>query len=81
MSSRIEGLAGGEGESTHLLEEYFVRIKFSILESEGTCDGGSEASQYLLINTNSTQKPTEGWKGVSGFAREDVTYWLFDSPT
>jgi len=35
ISSRIEGSSGREGDNTHLFVEYFVRIKFSILESEG----------------------------------------------
>lgn len=47
MSSRTLGLSGGVGDRTHRFEEYFVRIKFSIFASEGMCDGGNEASQYL----------------------------------
>lgn len=33
---------------THLFESYFVRIKFSIFASDGTCPGASLASQYLF---------------------------------
>lgn len=39
----------GMGPSmTHLLSSYFVRIKFSILASEGVCPGASLSSQYLF---------------------------------
>jgi hypothetical protein len=47
MSSSTLGSAGGVGDRTQRFEEYFVRIKFSIFASEGMCDGGNEASQYL----------------------------------
>jgi len=47
MSSKILGSCGGTGDRTQRFEEYFVRMKFSILESEGMCDGGNDASQYL----------------------------------
>lgn len=33
---------------THLFESYFVRMKFSIFASDGTCPGASLASQYLF---------------------------------
>src|SRR5438045_9098792 len=33
---------------THLFDSYFVRIKFSIFASEGTCPGANFASQYLF---------------------------------
>jgi len=52
-SGSLEGSGGGVGERTHLLEEYFVRIKFSIFESEGTWEGGNDASQYLPSTPNS----------------------------
>ena len=48
-SSNTEGSGGGVGDRTHLFEEYFVRMKFSIFESEGMWDGGREASQYLSL--------------------------------
>jgi hypothetical protein len=46
-SSRMLGSWGGMGDRTQRFEEYFVRMKFSILVSEGMCDGGKDASQYL----------------------------------
>ena len=54
--SRMEGSVGGEGERTHLFEEYLVLIKFSILESEGMWEGGNDASQYLPVNTPNNDK-------------------------
>ena len=46
-ASRVEG--SGIGPSiTHLFESYFVLMKFSILDSDGTCPGASFASQYLF---------------------------------
>ena len=54
-SSRADGSRGGVGARIQRFEEYLVRIKFSILESEGTCPGGNDASQYLLVN-NSTKE-------------------------
>lgn len=46
-TSRVDG--SGMGPSiTHRLSSYFVRMKFSILASEGTWPGASFASQYLL---------------------------------
>src|SRR6202035_5224769 len=46
-ASSVEG--SGIGPSiTHLLDSYFVLMKFSILVSEGTCPGASFASQYLF---------------------------------
>jgi hypothetical protein len=33
---------------THLFDSYFVLIKFSIFESDGTWPGASFASQYLF---------------------------------
>lgn len=42
-------LGSGIGPSmTHLLLSYFVRIKFSILDSFGTCPSASLLSQYLF---------------------------------
>jgi len=46
-SSRMLGSWGGMGDRTQRFEEYFVRMKFSILESEGMWEGGKDASQYL----------------------------------
>jgi hypothetical protein len=46
-SSRMLGSWGGMGDRTQRFEEYFVRMKFSILESEGMWEGGRDASQYL----------------------------------
>ena len=58
--SRMEGSCGGVGDRTHLLEEYFVRMKFSILESLGIWDGGKDASQYLpLVSLADTQTQTQ----------------------
>jgi len=48
-SSRMEGSCGGEGVRTQRFEEYFVRMKVSILFSEGMWEGGNWASQYLLL--------------------------------
>lgn len=46
-ASRVEG--SGIGPSlTHLLDSYFVRMKFSIFDSDGTWPGASFASQYLF---------------------------------
>jgi hypothetical protein len=45
-SSRVEG-SGIPPSITHRLDSYFVRIKFSILASEGTWPGARLASQYL----------------------------------
>lgn len=46
-ASNVEG--SGIGPSiTHLLSSYLVRMKFSILASEGTWPGASFASQYLF---------------------------------
>lgn len=46
-TSRVAG--SGIGPSmTHLFESYFVRMKFSIFASDGTCPGASLASQYLF---------------------------------
>lgn len=46
-SPSVEG--SGMGPSiTHRFDSYFVRIKFSILASDGTCPGCSFASQYLF---------------------------------
>jgi hypothetical protein len=53
MSSSTLGSSGGEEDNTHRLEEYFVLMKFSIFESEGICDAGKEASQYLQISVYS----------------------------
>lgn len=53
MSSSTLGSSGGEEDNTHRLEEYFVLMKFSIFDSEGICDAGKEASQYLQINVYS----------------------------
>jgi hypothetical protein len=49
-SPSASSVAGsGIGPSiTHLLASYFVRMKFSIFASEGTCPGASFASQYLF---------------------------------
>lgn len=44
---RVKG--SGIGPSIiHLFDSYFVLIKFSILDSDGTCPGASFASQYLF---------------------------------
>lgn len=82
-SSRMEGSVGGVGDRTHLFEEYFVRIKFSILESEGICDDGNEASQYLPVSLrpkipNEQASPTASGKRVLRGGR--VTCWLFCCP-
>lgn len=46
-SPSVEG--SGIGPSiAHLLVSYFVRMKFSIFPSDGTCPGCSFASQYLF---------------------------------
>lgn len=45
--SRDEG-SGIPPSMTHRFDSYFVRIKFSIFASEGTCPGASFASQYLF---------------------------------
>ena len=46
-ASRVEG--SGIGPSiTHRFASYLVLMKFSILDSEGTCPGASFASQYLF---------------------------------
>jgi hypothetical protein len=46
-ASRVEG--SGIGPSmVQRLDSYFVRMKFSILASDGTCPGASFASQYLF---------------------------------
>lgn len=49
-SPSASSVAGsGIGPSiTHLFESYFVRMKFSIFASDGTCPGASLASQYLF---------------------------------
>lgn len=45
--SRVEG--SGIGPSiVQRFDSYFVRMKFSIFASEGTCPGASFASQYLF---------------------------------
>lgn len=50
-TSRVEG--SGMGPSmTHRFDSYFVRIKFSILASEGMCPGASFASQYLCLSAS-----------------------------
>lgn len=36
MSSNVDGSDGGVGDKIHLFDSYFVRIKFSIFESDGT---------------------------------------------
>lgn len=46
-ASSVEG--SGIGPSiTQRFESYFVLMKFSILDSDGTCPGASFASQYLF---------------------------------
>lgn len=46
-ASSVDG--SGIGPSiTHRFASYFVRIKFSILVSDGTCPGANFASQYLF---------------------------------
>jgi hypothetical protein len=46
-ASSVEG--SGIGPSiTHLFDSYFVRMKFSIFDSDGTCPGANFASQYLF---------------------------------
>lgn len=46
-ASKVEGSGIGPS-ATHLLESYFVLIKFSIFASDGTWPGASFASQYLF---------------------------------
>ena len=48
-AASLNVLGSGIGPSiTHLLLSYFVRMKFSILASLGTCPGASLSSQYLF---------------------------------
>ena len=50
MSSRVDGSVGGVADKVQRFDEYLVRIKFSIFESEGTCPGAKFASQYLATH-------------------------------
>jgi hypothetical protein len=48
-AASLNVLGSGIGPSiTHLLPSYFVRMKFSIFASLGTCPGASLSSQYLF---------------------------------